>query len=272
MIGEIHIVIEEIFDSADRRENRGLYRLANRLHVPTRVSTVRAQLLFKEGDKINASRLEETERILRGRRYLFDCWVRAVSFDGQKADIEVRVRDVWTLDPGVNFGRTGGKNTGGFDIAEENLLGRGKFIEIAHKKDVDRTRTLLEYDDSNVLGSWWQLATSYSDNSDGKEKVFLASHPFYSLATRWSFTASALDSQRIDLRYDLGNVVDQFRHDDQRFELSGGWSSGVIDGWTRRWYGGARYRRSRFNLAPGLLTPQSLPGDREFAYPSWPLS
>ena len=61
--------------------------------------------------------------------------------------------------------------------------------------------------------------------------------------------------------------MDQFRHDDQRFELSGGWSSGVIDGWTRRWYGGARYRRSRFNLAPGLLTPQSLPGDREFAYP-----
>jgi hypothetical protein len=267
VIGEIRVVVEEIFDRADRRENHGLYRLANRLHVATRESVVRTQLLFREGEKLDANRLEESERILRGRRYLFDCWVRPVSYDGNKVDIEVRIRDVWTLNPGIDLGRTGGKNTSGFDVEEENLFGRGKFIEIGRKNDVDRTRTLVEYDDSNVLGSWWQFASSYSDNSDGKDKVLFVSRPFYSLATRWSVTLSAFDSQRLDSRYDLGNIVDQFKVDERRFELSGGWSSGVVNGWTRRWSGGVRYSRSRFAFAADAPAPAVLPGDREFAYP-----
>ena len=55
MIGSIDIDIRNIFDKDDARENTGLYRLADRLHIRTRRSAVQAQLLFKSGDKYRAA-------------------------------------------------------------------------------------------------------------------------------------------------------------------------------------------------------------------------
>ena len=49
-IGTITIVTHQIFDENDPRENYGIYRLANRLHRRTRPTTIRAQLLFHEGE------------------------------------------------------------------------------------------------------------------------------------------------------------------------------------------------------------------------------
>ena len=65
VIGRIDIDIGNIFDENDPRENRGLYRLADRLHIRTKPATIRAQLLFKSGDRYSAQKLAETERNLR---------------------------------------------------------------------------------------------------------------------------------------------------------------------------------------------------------------
>jgi hypothetical protein len=64
-IGRITIVVEDIFDREDPRENNRLFLLADRLHVNSKASAIHAQLLFQEGEKLRASPLEETERILR---------------------------------------------------------------------------------------------------------------------------------------------------------------------------------------------------------------
>jgi hypothetical protein len=46
------------------------------------------------------------------------------------------------------------------------------------------------------------------------------------------------DSQfdRTVSRYNLGDIVDQFKREEAYYELSGGLSSGLVDGWTRRAY------------------------------------
>ena len=47
----IDIDIRNIFDRSDPRENSGLYRLADRLHLRTKPGAIQAQLLFKSGDR-----------------------------------------------------------------------------------------------------------------------------------------------------------------------------------------------------------------------------
>src|SRR5215470_803298 len=45
-IGQIFIAPENVFATDTPEENKGLFRLANRLHIKTREETIRKQLLF----------------------------------------------------------------------------------------------------------------------------------------------------------------------------------------------------------------------------------
>ena len=100
VIGEVFIYNENIFDLEDPEENKGLYRLANKLHIRTQPQVIRQQLLFKSGDPYSQRLLDESARILRSARYLYDASVRPVAFKDGRVDIAVTTRDVWTLNPG----------------------------------------------------------------------------------------------------------------------------------------------------------------------------
>ena len=110
VIGTIDIDIRNIFDRSDPRESNGLYHLANKLHIRTKHSTIRAQLLFASGDKYVGRKLAETERALRLLSYIYDARVVPCRYADGKVDIKVITKDVWTLSPGISFGRTGGTN------------------------------------------------------------------------------------------------------------------------------------------------------------------
>ena len=148
VIGKIDIDIRNIFDENDPRENRGLYRLADRLHIRTKPATIRAQLLFKSGDRYSAEKLAETERNLRQLVFIYDAHVVPVRFADGKVDVKVITRDVWTLDPNLSFGRSGGTNSTNANLQEENFLGWGKQIEVGRTSNVDRTSKL-----ATVFGS-----------------------------------------------------------------------------------------------------------------------
>ena len=80
VIGEVFIHNENIFDLEDPLENKELYRLANKLHVRTKPNVIRQQLLFKSGDRYSQRLLDESARILRSARYLYDASIRPVAF------------------------------------------------------------------------------------------------------------------------------------------------------------------------------------------------
>src|SRR5579862_3521128 len=50
VFGEIHIDNKDVFDKSDPKDNKALFRLADKLHVVTRKSVIRHQLLFRSGD------------------------------------------------------------------------------------------------------------------------------------------------------------------------------------------------------------------------------
>ncbi|HEU4604390.1 MAG TPA: BamA/TamA family outer membrane protein, partial [Steroidobacteraceae bacterium] len=249
------------------KEDKKLFRLANKLHYKTRSDVIRRQLLFHPGDTFSQRALDESERILRSQRYLYDAVVRPVDYHDGVVDIAVTTRDVWTLNPGVSFGRKGGKNSGGFELEELNILGTGTSVSLSHKSEVDRNSNLFEYKNKHVGGSWTSLALSYADNSDGSTRALDVERPFYSLTTPWAFGVAGFDDDRVDSLYDLGEAVDKFRHKERNATVYGGWSNGLVNGWTRRWLVGATYDENVFDAAADWNSAAVIPNDRKFVYP-----
>src|SRR5271170_5648724 len=268
VIGVIDIDIRNIFDESDHREDAGLFRLANRLHIRTKRSTIKAQLLIVPGEKYLARKLAETERALRLLPYVYDARVVPVHYADGVVDIKVITKDVWTLSPGISFGRTGGTNSSSFNLQDTNFLGWGKTLQVTRSNTVDRTSDTLAFADPNVLGSRWTAALEYVDSSDGDQRSLQVIRPFYSFDAPWTTRIIALSYDRTVSRYSLGNIVDQFNDNESSYELSGGVSDGLIDGWTKRWLFGVIYDKSVFVPTLGTSTPaRQLPADRILSYP-----
>ncbi|HEX3129165.1 MAG TPA: hypothetical protein VH394_17660, partial [Thermoanaerobaculia bacterium] len=212
VIGEIKVNVGDVFNPEDPEENRRLFLIANKLHRTTRDSVILDQLLFRSGDRYSRRLLDESERILRQDRYLYDAEIRPVRYNGNRVDVEVVTRDVWTLNVGVNLGRSGGVSSTGFQLQDTNLLGTGKSVTLAHSSNVDRTSSLFQYDDAAVLGSRVRLGAGYSDNSDGNVRHLALGRPFYSLDARWAAQMNALVADQVDTHYELGHIASGFRH------------------------------------------------------------
>jgi hypothetical protein len=268
-IGRIDIDVDNVFDNSLPEESAALYRAANRLHLRTREDTVRSQLLFHEQEPYQRRKLDETERLLRGRRYLYDAWITPTCYDPQTrvVDLRVRVRDVWSLNPGFAFGRKGGVNHGGAEIEDENFLGRGELLSLGYGKNVDRSSLALVYEDPQVFDSWWQGRVEIADNSDGSLQSFDLAYPFFSLDSHWGAGFSATNADSVESRYQRGEVYDKYAVATDRFEIYGGFSHGLEDGWARRWLTGIRYENSRFSAAPDDPLVAPLPQDRRLLYP-----
>jgi outer membrane protein assembly factor BamA len=138
-IRNIEIRVDDVFET--RSHLAAPYRIANDLHISTHDATVQNQLLFHAGDKYDRRVLDETARILRAQRYLNEASVEPVRYneDDNTVDVLVRVHDVWTLSPGLSFGRKGGENSTKLTFEDMNFLGLGKQLTFARSANVDRT-------------------------------------------------------------------------------------------------------------------------------------
>jgi hypothetical protein len=266
-IGKVVIRALDVFDTSRPDENTWLFRSANRLHINTRESTIADRLLFREGDVYQGRLLEETERLLRDTRYLYDAAVRPVRYADGVVDVEVVTRDVWTLNPGVSFGRKGGESTSGFDIEELNLLGRGSQINLKRQNEVDRTIDTIRYIDRQLGSTWWALELEHSNFSDGGARRFLLERPFYALDTRRAGGVSLYDTDRIDTRYDRGERVGEYLVDNRFRSTWYGFSSGLQGRFVTRWSVGVTSDERVFDPVQGGRFKTVVPRDRKLVYP-----
>ncbi|HET7369862.1 MAG TPA: hypothetical protein VFK45_03375 [Gammaproteobacteria bacterium] len=266
-IGDIRIHVAPIYDLTDPDEDAWYARTVDTLHVPTRDGTIREQLLFRPGEPVNASRVYQTERRLRGLGFLQSVAIAPASCHGNVVDVDVDVKDAWTLKPEISFTRIGGDNIVQFEIEEENLLGYGKSISIGHLHGTQRDQNYVNYFDPALAGSRWQLFASLASLSDGFSRGISLERPFFANTTRWSAGASFL-SQQTDVNfYDHGerawSAIDRTR------QLSLSWRHLVAWDGVSGWRIGARYIDESFRygaltaIEPTLRPQPGLP-DREF--------
>lgn len=272
VIGEVLIRAGDVFDPTLPAEDKLLFRFANRIHRSTRLGVIENLLLIRPGDPYSRRRLEESERLLRATRYLYDAQIRPVAYRDNRVDLEVITRDVWTLTAGFGLSRAGGENATNFKLQDSNFLGTGRDVAIGRSTDVDRTSTQLKYRDLSLAGTRASLEMWMGENSDGDTQRLELEKPFYALDVRWAAGLFYRDVEEVDRLWAGGEVFDRFSERRTFGEVYAGRSSGLRGRGSRRWKVGFTYDRHRFSQAPKEFYPDDpqteLPvTDRTLAYP-----
>ena len=269
VIGEVRIDNGNIFDPANEKENGILYRAANAIHIRTRAAVVRRQLLFKPGERVSVRLIEETERLMRSNRIFYDVGIVPVGYHDGVVDIEVRTRDTWTLEPGASASRAGGVNKTGFTLRDTNAFGTGILIGASRSSDADRSAITYKISQPHAFDGWTAIDYSHSQLSDGQSNAISIVRPFYAMDTRWAAGFSASTDTRIDSVFKDAKKVSQDRHRQETAEAFGGWSEGLVDGWTQRYSVGLSYLKDTFyKVEPDVPPPPDpFPPDQTLAAP-----
>ncbi|MYA15659.1 MAG: hypothetical protein F4089_07705 [Gammaproteobacteria bacterium] len=274
--GTLTVIRQDVFNTNDAGEDQAAYRLANRWHVITREGVLRELLLFGEGDTVTLATIAESERLLRGKSYLYDARVVAnrvcapARDTNEQAlpvvDLVVVTRDVWSLSPDVGITRTGGESRISAGFSEINLAGSGSNLDARYFDNLDRHGWSISYADANLGQSRVGLRLRYDETDDGDLVEAGIGQPFFALAARRSWNAYAFRSRTVQGLYHGGKRTESFRRDYRVAQLSAGWSTGRRDGWVTRVVAGltsAHWYHAPVRDAP---TPDAL-GSRRFTYP-----
>lgn len=171
------------------------YRLGNRLHIRTRESVIRRELLFREGDCLSPAVLEDSERILRAASFMADVDVFAVPQPDGTVHVVVQTRDEWSfrLEPQL---QGGGAGVTGLEVREDNLFG------MSHRV----AGWVREEDGERVFGAeigTRQLAGTHLDADLRLERTPAGTvlrqrigYPFRGEGGQWAFRQQAERSER----------------------------------------------------------------------------
>jgi hypothetical protein len=175
---------------------------------------VRNQILVKEGDVLDTEILESSERKLRVFKFLNKAAITVIPVDDETVDVEVVVKDAWSLEPGVNVNGGGGLATVTGHLIEFNLLGYGKkaYAEGTYENDVGTTWK-LGYSDYQILNSHWVGSTTYSTGPLVESFYAQAQLPLYSPDSKWSFGGAGTKSDRIVRLFEDGDESSRFDKD-----------------------------------------------------------
>jgi len=267
VIGQITYTRQNIFDPDNDDENGFLYMLANDWHFLTKESVIAEKLLFESGSEANKSVLEESERLLRGNHYIYDAEIIPRRICGNKVDVEVITRDVWTLTPDIRLKTSGGKSSLSFVLRDSSFLGSGKQVLVAQNNDSERSGLELGYFDNALLGSRHLLRLEYQDNDDGQRTLYHFSKPFYSLESFLSYGVYVENDLRIEPFFDKGEEFTEFLMDKDIFNSSFGWSSGVVNKHVKRFQFGFSLQEYSFSATADTDLFYGLPEDRKLSYP-----
>lgn len=233
IVRRVDVRTRDIWDPLPEGRLRGVYALANGLHVRTQPITVRAELLVSPGDTLRRSVIEETARNLRALDYLVPVRVEGVAA-GDSVDVVVETRDHWTTSPEVNVEGGGGRLYGTLAFTERNLLGLGTQVSLQYREDPAGISRHLLLADANLFGTHLRGSFGASTSSTGKSNAAAIGLPFYATSTRYSLGGSWSRTVSEAQLYEEERVVARFGRRLEEAELH--WGTGVAspDGTVQR--------------------------------------
>lgn len=180
-IGDIRIERLNVFDPAVPGENWWPFMTANRIHIPTRESVIRRELLFAPGDPWDPLRIIQSERNLRANGSFRRADIVPVTRPDGKVDAVVRAQDSWTTNPRVAAGTEGGESFFSFGLEEGNVLGYGKSVFAEQSSAGARRSTAFGYGDPRFMGTRLALSGRYARGDTGDSAGVRLTRPFYAL-------------------------------------------------------------------------------------------
>ncbi len=220
VIDTIIVITHDIYSPEEAAEG-WVYRLTNGLHVTTRPSVVRHELLFKVGEPFDQLKAAETERNLRARG-LF----RTVEIDTLRVDDKFAVRvvtgDGWTtsLDFTLNF--SAGDVVWGVGGQERNLLGTGARFGLGFRRDPDRDVFTISGGMDRIAGTRAGVGGFYEALSDGSFGGWNLGVPFRANPDRWGFDMEGNAGNQRILQFRDGDSSETWRRQGIRHMAWGG--------------------------------------------------
>jgi hypothetical protein len=205
VIDSVAVETHDIFPP-DEVEGNVFAAIMNALHMKTRSSVVRKELLFRAGDTLDPRRLAETERNLR-RRGIF----RRVVIDTVRADGKLVARvftsDGWTTNVDVGLSVTGGTVTWRAGAIEQNVLGTGHALGVIYRDEPDRNAVRLLGQLNRPFGTRAIVSGYYDDLSDGRAGGWTGGVPFLATEHRIGVELPGEAANRRVIQWRNGDTV-----------------------------------------------------------------
>lgn len=266
VIGEVNISVMPIYDTNKKDHDVWYAHLVNNLHVNTRPQTIRNNLLFQPGQPINPATIYQTARHLRSVRFLQYVSISPARCHDGQVDIDISVRDSWSLKPQVSFSRVGGRNIVKFELEDDNFLGFGKTLAVGRLHSITNAQNYIKYIDPNLGGSRWQLHTRLADQRGGHSHSLSVRRPFFSNTTSWAAGGRMFDQNAHLYFSNRGTRAWVVANNTRQLNLS--WHHLIRWNGTAGWRMGMRYIDESYRYGTPLplsptLRPKPAPADRD---------
>ena len=207
-ISSIEIRRHPVFDDSAGAMLSKFYDAANWLHVETRERVIRRELLFREGDCYEPLKLSESARLLREFSFLKRVDVETSPRANSTVDVTVDTHDDWSLqlEPRIEMGS--GLGFGGFSLAERNVGGTGRSVELFFIDRTGRNEMGARYYDPQFLATRWNLDLAAARTEPGLTVRQVVGYPFVGLVGRWAAFQYGLFGERW-FRYIPGDLAER---------------------------------------------------------------
>jgi len=203
VVDTIVIVTRNVFGPGEAAANMA-FRAANSLHVTTRASVVRRELLFHAGEPYDSALVAETERNLRRLGIFRDVTIDSARV-GSRLAVVVQTADGWTTQLQLAAHSTGGTFSWSAGVAEKNLLGTATRAGASYRDEPDRTAVTFDVGMVRTLGTPVAIEAIYDDLSDGAVGTWTVGIPWRASTDRMSFEFKGASGRERLLRYTGGN-------------------------------------------------------------------
>lgn len=192
--GEVsHLFIDNhsIFDLDDPPTERfqWVYRVVNSLHIPTRSSFVRRELLLGVGDCYDPFLVADSERILRRFPFISSAEVYGLQQADGSWHVIADTRDEWSTRLEVTAGVENGLELRRLALSEQNFLGYGIAVKgFLNQRDANR-RIGAEVSTPQLLATETDLRVAGGETRIGSFYSLDLTYPFVGEVGRWGWRA-----------------------------------------------------------------------------------
>lgn len=233
------------------------FHWADAVHIKTRESVIRRELLFQEGGPLREEDLRESERNLRRFGFLRHVAVTR----GEDGAVDVTTKDAWTTEPRGDFQRVGGRNRVKFGFVERNLLGAGKEAAVFYDDDGELVNRRILYKDPQLFGTRLTLSAEVRRNAEGEFHDVELARPFRTTTTPLAWSARKTRDERREDHFAGGVLLGERRRVESKAEAGLGIALGSTRRRTRQL--SVRYEHLENRFAPHGATPAAgMPADR----------
>ena len=174
-------------------------KTGNRLHVKSQPIAIRNLLMIRQNQPFDSLLVKESERLIRTREYIRDVsfFVKSTAPNSDSVDINIRVLDIWSIEPGGSFSSSGVT----IDLKDKNFLGMGHEFQNVYSRKSDEHANYLNtnYTIPNIKNTYIRTNIHFDILGDKYYNRGLSfDRPFYSPFAKWAAGVSFLRQFRAD--------------------------------------------------------------------------